>query len=95
MIGKVFKEWFETGKLKREDIFVTTKLPEFGNRAEDVERCLKKSLSDLELNYVDLYLIHVPFATPWTEGPHAKHENGDIILADTDHIATWKVIKIF
>lgn len=91
VIGKVFKEWISSEKLKRSDLFVTTKLPPFGNRASDVEKCLKKSLADLELEYLDLYLIHVPFAVPYTEGPFSKHENGDLVLSDTDHVETWKV----
>lgn len=91
VIGKVFREWIESGRLNRSDLFITTKLPPFGNRAADVEKCLKKSLSDLGLDYLDLYLIHVPFAVPYTEGPFAKHENGDLVLSDTDHLETWKV----
>lgn len=91
VIGKVFHEWIDSGRIQRSDLFVTTKLPPFGNRAADVERCLKKSLADLQLEYIDLYLIHVPFAVPYTEGPFEKDENGDIVQSPTDHIETWKV----
>lgn len=93
VIGKVFKEWINSGKIKREELFITTKLPVFGNRFEDVEKCLKKSLSDLEVDFIDLYLIHVPFAVPYTEGPFEFHENGDVIQSETDHLKTWKVIN--
>jgi diketogulonate reductase-like aldo/keto reductase len=92
VIGKVFREWIDSGRLNREDLFVTTKLPPFGNRHEDVERCLKRSLADLQLEYLDLYLIHVPFAVPYTEGPFATEENGNVVQSETDHIKTWKVI---
>lgn len=91
VIGRVIREWIDSGKLSRSELFVTTKLPPFGNRAADVEKCLKSSLADLQLDYLDLYLIHVPFAVPYTEGPFEKHENGDLILSDTDHNQTWKV----
>lgn len=93
VIGKVFNEWIESGRVSRSDLFITTKLPPFGNRASDVEKCLKKSLADLQLSYLDLYLIHVPFAVPFTDGPLLTHENGDLILSDTDHVETWKVIN--
>ncbi|CRK88978.1 CLUMA_CG002511, isoform A [Clunio marinus] len=95
VIGKVFKEWIDSGKIKRSELFITTKLPPFGNRASDVEKCLKKSLADLKLDYLDLYLMHVPFAVPYTEGNFAKHDNGDVVLSDTDHSATWKEFERF
>lgn len=93
VIGKVFNEWISSGRIRREDLFITTKLPVSGNRAEDVERCLKQSLADLQLQYLDLYLIHVPFAVPWTDGPFTFEENGNVVQSETDHIKTWKVIK--
>jgi len=95
VIGKVFRQWIDSGRLNRSDLFVTTKLPPFGNRASDVEKCLKNSLADLQLDYLDLYLIHVPFAVPYTEGPFEKHNNGDIVLSDTDHVETWKEFERF
>jgi len=90
VIGKVFREWIDSGRIQRSDLFVTTKLPPFGNRASDVEQCLKSSLADLQLEYIDLYLIHCPFAFP-NKLPFEKHENGDLVLSDTDHVETWKV----
>lgn len=63
-----------------------------GNRPESVEKCLKKSLSDLSLSYVDLYLIHVPFGFPESDGQMLRHPNGDVVLdLTTDHLAIWKV----
>jgi len=55
VVGDALQECFEKG-IKREDIFITTKLwrSEFG----DVDGSLKKSLEKLKLEYVDLYLIH-------------------------------------
>lgn len=55
-----------------------------------VEKALKQSLDDLNLAYIDLYLIHVPFAVP--ESGVAHDANGNIILdVTTDHVAIWKV----
>jgi len=61
-IGKVLKEYFSDGKLKREDVFVTTKLANEDNRRESVESALQESLKRLQLEYVDLYLIHGPIS---------------------------------
>ncbi|KAK9745510.1 Aldo/keto reductase family [Popillia japonica] len=60
VIGKVLKQWFESGKLKREDIFITTKLAPTDMHPDTVEARLKESLQKLQLDYVDLYLIHFP-----------------------------------
>ncbi|KAI6224015.1 alcohol dehydrogenase [Aphelenchoides besseyi] len=59
-IGAVLQEFFKAGKLKREDVFITTKLFWNSNREEDVEPSIRQSLKALQLDYIDLYLIHTP-----------------------------------
>jgi diketogulonate reductase-like aldo/keto reductase len=54
------QEEFKNGTLKREDVFVTTKLFWIFNREEEVETQLRESLKKLQLDYVDLYLVHMP-----------------------------------
>lgn len=95
VIGKVLDEWLVSGKLKREELFIVTKLPPHANRSNCVEKFLKKSLHDLKLSYVDLYLIHTPFGVPEVDGPFlTDEESGELILdTATDHISTWKVLK--
>jgi aldehyde reductase len=61
-IGKVLKEYFEEGKLKREDIFITTKLWCTHLHPNEIEAELRDSLKKLQLDYVDLYLVHMPTA---------------------------------
>lgn len=93
-IGLALQKWFQSEKGKREDLFITTKLPSFGNRATDVEKFLKMSLKKLQLNYIDLYLIHFPFAFRCNESDSAPatNEDGSFCL-DLSHnnIKTWKV----
>lgn len=64
--------------------------------ADDVENQLKISLADLNLSYVDLYLIHLPFS--FKVDPNVaplKHSNGDCVLNENiDHVAIWKVRSI-
>lgn len=92
VIGKVLKSWIEAGKVSREELFITTKLPPHANRASSVEKFLKGSLKALQLDYVDLYLIHVPFALPETDGPFLADDDGNLLLdTESSHVKTWKV----
>lgn len=56
-IGEVFKEVIGK-KIKREKIFITSKLWNAMHDPKDVEKACKKSLKDLNLKYLDLYLMH-------------------------------------
>jgi alcohol dehydrogenase (NADP+) len=59
-IGVVFNDYFSSGKLNREDVFITSKLWNSEHAPEDVKPALKQTLADLQLGYLDLYLIHWP-----------------------------------
>jgi len=60
-IGKVFRQVLESGLVKREELWVTSKLWNDKHAEEDVIPACQKSLHDLQLDYLDLYLIHWPF----------------------------------
>lgn len=94
-IGKTLKNWIDSGRVKREELFIVTKLPPPGNRPSGVDKWLKKSLNDLQLDYLDMYLIHTPFTFKDVEGDlHPVNENGEIQLdMTTDHVAVWKEME--
>jgi len=56
-IGKALKECFAAG-IKREDLFIVTKLWREDYAIDKIENAIKKSLEKLQLDYIDLYLVH-------------------------------------
>jgi aldehyde reductase len=72
-IGDVLQEYYDAGKFKREDIFITSKLPYDSHEPEKAEASLKKSLESLRTDYLDLYLIHAPL-------PFKVYFLGEILL---------------
>ena len=61
-IGEAFNEVFSKGTIKREDVWITSKLWNNAHLKQDVAPALEQTLNDLQLDYLDLYLIHWPVA---------------------------------
>jgi aldehyde reductase len=59
-IGQALKEVFAEGKIKREEIFITSKLNCFYNDPAKIDGQINNTLADLQISYLDLYLIHQP-----------------------------------
>ena len=59
-IGKALKEELSAGKVKREDLFICSKLNQDQHSESGAYNAVKGSLKDLNLDYIDLYLIHWP-----------------------------------
>ena len=88
-VGEAFKKIFSEGKVKREDVWITSKLWNDSHKKEDVIPALKQSLSDLQLEYLDLYLIHWPVAfKPGVASP--KSDDDYLSLKEVPIIETWK-----
>nr|CAD7568959.1 unnamed protein product [Timema californicum] len=94
-IGRALKRWFDSGRLKREDLFIVTKLPIVGYQPDKVEKYLKRSLNALQLKYVDLYLVHQPWGLIETgENMCPMDESGNLLHDITiDHVALWKAME--
>jgi D-xylose reductase len=60
--GAGIQSAIQTGLCKRQDIWVTSKLWNTYHRPEHVRPAIEKSLNDLKLDYLDLYLIHFPIS---------------------------------
>ena len=62
-IGKALEEVMQAGLVTRDELWITSKLWNNAHAREEVPIALKKTLADLRLEYLDLYLIHWPVAT--------------------------------
>uniref|UniRef100_A0A5S6QN23 Aldo_ket_red domain-containing protein n=1 Tax=Trichuris muris TaxID=70415 RepID=A0A5S6QN23_TRIMR len=90
IVGEALKQWFDSGSGKREDFFITTKLCMGYHRRHDVERSLKMSLEKLQLDYVDLFLVHSPMGTVFSDGKTMDYVGDHCIPDNVDHLETWK-----
>ena len=66
VIGEALQELFAAGVVKREELFIQAKLWNSNHRPEHVKPDLMKTLEDLQLDYIDSFVIHWPQAVPST-----------------------------
>jgi alcohol dehydrogenase (NADP+) len=90
-VGEALRIGLAAGGIAREDIFVTTKLWNSNHRPERVEPAFEASLKRLGLDYLDLYLIHTPFAFRAGDEQDPRDENGDVVYdKDVTLLDTWR-----
>ncbi len=93
-VGEAMQKVFKAGKIKREDVFVATKLWNNNHRPERVKPAFEASLKKLQLDYVDLYLIHTPFAFQPGEEQDPRDANGNVIYDQEVTLQdTWKALE--
>ena len=89
-IGSALKTIFAEGKYKRDDVFITTKFFPF-NYANAVQN-LKDSLKDLELDYVDLFLVHWP-AVPFTKDVTVWNKPQHVVWHELEQCQNLKLTR--
>jgi aldehyde reductase len=93
-VGAALKQLFADGAVRRDDLFVTTKLWNNNHRPERVRRALQASLNRLGLDEVDLYLVHTPFAFRPGDGQDPRDPQGAVVYDDGVTLAeTWTAME--
>lgn len=90
-IGVAFKQAFDEGRVKREDLFITGKLWNSDHDVDIVPKACEFSLNNLQLDYFDLYLIHFPVC--WKHTGLSTPSWGASELGDTPLIDTWRAME--
>jgi alcohol dehydrogenase (NADP+) len=93
-VGEALQAGLAAGGIAREDLFVTTKLWNTNHRPERVEPAFEASLDRLRINYLDLYLIHTPFAFQPGDEHDPRDENGNVVYdKDVTLLDTWRAME--
>ncbi|MBS0653242.1 MAG: aldo/keto reductase [Verrucomicrobia bacterium] len=93
-VGEALQIGLSAAGITRADIFVTTKLWNSNHRPERVEPAFNASLNRLGLEYLDLYLIHTPFAFQPGDDQDPRDQNGNIIYDNgVTLLDTWRAME--
>ncbi|KAH7718263.1 Protein T08H10.1 [Aphelenchoides avenae] len=97
VIGELIEELIGEKKITRADLFICTKLPPFFHRPDDARACIETQLKLFRTNYIDLYLMHTPFATKKDPKTNFQMftEKGEWVLEDVPFVDTWKIFEEF
>lgn len=91
-IGQVLDKLFTEGVVKREDLFITSKV--WNDQHREVRKACEKSLKDLGLDYIDLYFVHWPFPNYHAPGCDGDSRNPDSKPFSVDEFMdTWKQME--
>jgi len=94
LIGDTFKNCIEKGMVKREELFITSKLWSTFHQPKDVKPIFMETLKNLKLDYLDLYLMHLPCGFK-NDGrnPYPAGDDGFMISDPIDYVITWKAMQ--
>ena len=93
-IGKVLSELISSNTIKREDLWITSKLWNDMHGDGEVIASCKQSLKDLQLDYLDLYLVHWPFPNYHAPGCDVSSRNPDSKPYNhEDYMKVWRQME--
>ena len=94
LIGQVFRQAIEEGVVKREELFITSKVWNDMHGRGDVLLSCAKTLRDLKLDYLDFYFVHWPFPNyhaPFCDGD-SRNPNSRPFSVD-EFMSTWRQME--
>jgi diketogulonate reductase-like aldo/keto reductase len=93
-VGEAMQEVFKAGIVRREDVFVTTKLWNTNHRPERVKSAFDASRRRLGVDYIDCYIIHTPFAFKPGDEQDPRDEQGRVIYdSGVTLLETWRALE--
>jgi diketogulonate reductase-like aldo/keto reductase len=93
-VGEAIQESISAGTLRREDLFVTTKLWNSNHRPDRVKPAFEASCQRLQVDYIDSYLIHTPFAFRPGDEQDPRDEHGQVIYdSGVTLVETWRALE--
>jgi len=93
-VGEALQEGLAAGGIAREDVFVTTKLWNTNHRPDRVRPAFDASLERLRLKYLDLYLIHTPFAFQAGDEQDPRDASGNVVYdSGVTLLDTWRAME--
>jgi len=93
-VGEAIQEAFKAGTLRREELFVTTKLWNTNHRPERVKPAFDASCRRLQVDYVDCYIIHTPFAFRPGDEQDPRDDQGRVIYdSGVSLLETWQALE--
>jgi alcohol dehydrogenase (NADP+) len=93
-VGEALQAGLGANGIARENIFVTTKLWNSNHRPERVEPAFEASLDRLRLEYLDLYLIHTPYAFQPGDEQDPRDQNGNVLYDNGVTLRdTWRAME--
>ncbi|SFO95683.1 Aldo/keto reductase [Bradyrhizobium sp. Ghvi] len=93
-VGEAIQDAFEAGTLRREDLFVTTKLWNTNHRPERVKPAFDASRRRLQLDTIDCYIVHTPFAFQPGDEQDPRDDRGRVIYdRGVTLLETWRALE--
>ncbi|XP_075867406.1 aldo-keto reductase family 1 member B10-like [Nelusetta ayraudi] len=92
-VGEGVREMIDAGVVKRDELFIVSKLWCTVHERHLVRQCFEKSLSDLKMDYIDLYLIHWPMGFKAGDDMFPVDSDQETVSDNTDFLGTWEAME--